>query len=87
MTENQIASITKALRSIDKHLALQDGRLEHLDNRFNGSDLRLDRIDERLENHVSGPGAKRTAATGGGVAAVVTAIVLAVFESLRRLHI
>jgi hypothetical protein len=85
MTESQIAGITKALGRIEKHLDRQDERFDHQDTRFNGCDERLDRIDGRLETHVSGPGAKRTAATGGGVAAVVTAIILGLFEGLKRL--
>jgi hypothetical protein len=85
MTESQIAGITKALGRIEKHLDRQDERFDHQDTRFNGCDERLDRIDGRLETHVAGPGAKRTAATGGGVAAVVTAMILALFEGLKRL--
>ena len=85
MTESQIASITKALGRIEKHLGQQDDRFEHLDSRFNHLDERLTGIDERLDNHVAGPGAKRTAATGGGVAAVVTATILGLFEGLKRL--
>lgn len=85
MTETQIAGITKSLTRIEKHLDRQDERFDHQDTRFNGCDERLDRIDGRLETHVAGPGAKRTAATGGGVAAVVTAIILGLFEGLKRL--
>ncbi len=87
MTESQIASITKALVRIDKHLGAQDDRFDHLDDRLNSCDGRLDRIDNRLETHVTGPGAKKTAVTGGGAGALVTAVVLAIFEGLRRLHV
>jgi len=85
MTETQIASIMKALGRVELHLGQQDDRFDHLDKRFNTCDARLDSIDSRLETHVSGPGTKRTAATGGGVAAVVTAIILGLFEGLKRL--
>jgi len=85
MTESQIAGITKALGRIEKHLDNQDRRFDGVDERFNHLDQRLTGIDERLDNHVAGPGAKRTAATGGGVAAVVTAIILGLFEGLKRL--
>jgi len=85
MTESQIAVITKALGRLEKHLGAQDDRFDHLDKRFNTCDDRLDSIDSRLETHVAGPGAKRTAATGGGVAAVVTAVILGLFEGLKRL--
>jgi len=87
MTESQIASITKALGRIEKHLDRQDERFDHCDERFGLIDQRLDGIDGRLETHVTGPGTKKTAVTGGGAGALVTAVVLAIFEGLRRLHV
>jgi hypothetical protein len=87
MTDSDVQKITRSLKKIEDHLDRQDTRFDHCDTRFGLLDERLDGIDGRLENHVVGPGAKRTAATGGSVAAVVTTIVLAVFECLRRLHI
>lgn len=87
MTESQIAGITRVLTRIEKHLGAQDDRFDHLDDRLNSCDSRLDRIDNRLETHVTGPGAKKTAVTGGGAGAVMTAVVLAIFEGLRRLGV
>ena len=94
MTESHIASITKALGRIEKHLDRQDDRFDTCDGRFNGIDGRLNTLSEtiqgvgeHLDTHVSGPGTKKTAVTGGGAGALVTAVVLAIFEGLKRLHV
>jgi len=87
MTDSDVQSIKRSLKSIEKHLDRQDERFDHCDTRFGLLDDRLDGIDGRLENHVTGPGAKKTAVTGGGAGAFATAVILAVFECLRRLHI
>ena len=73
----------------------------YLDTRFDALDRRLNAIDERITQNarerlqdvedlndridgLNGP-SKRTTATSGGLAAVVSAFVIALFEGLRRI--
>ncbi len=87
MTESQIAQIMRGLGRLDKRMGSMDGRLDHFDERFNTIDERMGLFDERLTAHCEGVGSKKTAVTGGGAGAIVTAVVLAIFEGLKRLHV